>query len=300
MADAQHLGADQRPQLQFDLRWRRPACLRSRPADAPDCSALAAAPAHRDCSRRPGAAPSGSASAISSASRAPSSSMSRTRRRRRRSTSPDEIARHLAEMQRGVPSASSGVDRQHVVAHGAVAQRTAAAGIVAGHAADGGARGGRDVDREPQPVRLRAARFSSSSTMPGSTTQRRFSTSSSRHAVQMFRAVEDQGVVDGLAALRGAAAARRDRDALLAGDRQRRRDVVHRARHHHADRHDLVERGIGGVAAAGKAVEQHVALECSLQPVFERRAERRQTGQAISFAARPPLRRCFPTPWSLD
>ena len=56
----------------------------------------------------------------------------------------------------GVPSASSASIDSDVVAHDAVAERARAAGIVAGHAADGGARGGRDVDREPQAVRLAA------------------------------------------------------------------------------------------------------------------------------------------------
>ena len=53
-----------------------------------------------------------------------------------------------------VPSASTASIDEHIVAHGAVAQRAAAAGIVAGHAADGGARGGRDIDRKPQAVRF--------------------------------------------------------------------------------------------------------------------------------------------------
>ena len=71
-----------------------------------------------------------------------------------------------------------GVDRDDIVAHRAVAQRAAAAGVVARHAADRGARGGRDVDREPEPMRASRSRLSSSSTMPGSTTQRRAATSS--------------------------------------------------------------------------------------------------------------------------
>jgi hypothetical protein len=41
--------------------------------------------------------------------------------------------------------------------------------------------------------------------------------------------------------------------------------------------------GIGRVAPAGKAVEQHLAFEGAFQPVLERRAERRQAGQAISL-----------------
>ena len=49
------------------------------------------------------------------------------------------------------------VDRHTLSTRVAVAQRARAAGIVADHAADGGARGGRDVDREPQAVRLELA-----------------------------------------------------------------------------------------------------------------------------------------------
>ena len=44
--------------------------------------------------------------------------------------------------------------RQRVVAHRAVAQRAPAAGVVAGHAADGGPRRRRDVDGKPQSMRL--------------------------------------------------------------------------------------------------------------------------------------------------
>ena len=50
------------------------------------------------------------------------------------------------------------IDREHVLAGVAVAQRARAAGIVAHHAADGGARGGGDVDRKPQPVRAQPAK----------------------------------------------------------------------------------------------------------------------------------------------
>ena len=49
------------------------------------------------------------------------------------------------------------VDRKDVVAGHAVAQRPRPAGIVAGHAADRGARRGRDVDGEPQPMRAQEA-----------------------------------------------------------------------------------------------------------------------------------------------
>ena len=50
----------------------------------------------------------------------------------------------------------------------------------------------------------------------------------------MFREIDDDAVIDGLAALRGAAAARRDDAALLARDRERTQRLVHRPRHDHA------------------------------------------------------------------
>src|SRR5437763_15157048 len=49
------------------------------------------------------------------------------------------------------------VYRAHIVAHRAVTQRTPAAGIVRRHAADGGARGGRDIDREPEAIGVEPA-----------------------------------------------------------------------------------------------------------------------------------------------
>ena len=75
-------------------------------------------------------------------------------------------------------------------------------------------------------------------------------------AVQVLGEIDDDAVVDGLAALRGAAAARRDDPSVVAGDRQRAQRLVHGTGDHDAERHDLVERGVGGVAAAVEGVEQ--------------------------------------------
>ena len=55
-------------------------------------------------------------------------------------------------------------------------------------------------------------------------------------APQVFRTVDDQRAVDGLAALARAAAARQHGDAFLARDRQCRGDVADLLRHDHADR----------------------------------------------------------------
>ena len=74
-------------------------------------------------------------------------------------------------------------------------------------------------------------RLRSSSTMPGSTTQRRPADVEIEQLVQVLRAVDDQRVVDGLPGLRGAAAARQHAHALLARERERALGLRDGARH---------------------------------------------------------------------
>jgi hypothetical protein len=97
------------------------------------------------------------------------------------------------------------LDREDVVAHGAVAQRPPAAGIVGRHAADGGARGGGDVDREPEVVRLQdsvelvedhAGLYNRAAVLDVELDD----------AVEVPGVVNDEAAVDGLAALGGAPA----------------------------------------------------------------------------------------------
>ena len=45
------------------------------------------------------------------------------------------------------------------------------------------------------------------------------------------------------------------------GDLHARSARVRRARHHHADGLDLVDRGVGGVASAARRIEQHFAVD---------------------------------------
>ena len=125
------------------------------------------------------------------------------------------------------------IHRQRVVAHGAVAQRAAAAGIVAGHAADGGARGGGDVDRKPQPVlpelAVEVVEHDAGLDHAGAVLD-----VEREDPVQVLGEVDDDAVIDGLAALRGAAAARGDDPPVVAGDRERPQRLVHGPGHHHA------------------------------------------------------------------
>ncbi len=138
-----------------------------------------------------------------------------------------------------------------------------------------------------------SALLSCSSTRPGCTRARRRSPCPRETTlVHVLGAIEHQGAAHGLAALRGAAAARQHRDAGLARDLQRRRHVLLVARHHHADGLDLVDRGIGAVAAAARGVEQHLAPERAL----ETRPKRLVTGLTAARAILSSCRNCDSRP----
>ena len=85
----------------------------------------------------------------------------------------------------------------------------------------------------------------------------------------MLAEIQDQRAPDRLAGLRDATPARQDGHALLARNRQRRAHVVVGARDDHAERLDLVVRGVGGVAATAERVEQHLALQLAAQALGE-------------------------------
>ena len=104
-----------------------------------------------------------------------------------------------------------------------------------------------------------SARLRSSSTMPGSTTQRRAGDIEVEDAVEMLRAVDDDRFVDGLPALRRSAAPRQHADAFRAANPYRPFGFLYRARRHYAEWHDLVVRGVGCITAAGEGVELHIA-----------------------------------------
>ena len=95
--------------------------------------------------------------------------------------------------------------------------------------------------------------------MPGSTTQMRFSTSSER---MRFRCLEKSTTMPSLTVWphcevpppRGVTI-----QAVVAGDRKRAQRLIDGAGDHDPERHDLVERGVGGVAAAVEGVEKDVA-----------------------------------------
>ena len=198
-----------------------------------------------------------------------------------------QIPRDLAEMQKRAVGKGC-VHRTGIVAHGAVAQRTSAAGIVAGHAADGGPRRRGHVDRKPQAVLLELA-VEVVEHDPRLDHTRAVLEVERDDAVQVFGEIDHNAVIDGLATLRGAAAARRHDPSLVAGNRQRPQRLVHGFRHHHARGHDLVERGVGRIAAAVEGIEEHVAGDFAREPVFECRCA---LGHSIPVAAAAGL--CVP------
>ena len=160
------------------------------------------------------------------------------------------------------------IDRQHVLARVAVTQRARAAGIVADHAADRGARGGGNIDRKPQPRGFQLAieliehdaRLDHAAAIDGIDLE---------HIVEMARAVDHDRCVDGLSGLRGAAAARRHRHALGAANRDRAVRFRDRARGHDTERHDLIMRGVGGIAPTREHIETHLAGLFGLEAAFE-------------------------------
>ena len=160
------------------------------------------------------------------------------------------------------------VDRAHVVGHQSVADRLRAAGVVARHAADRAARMGRGIDRKEQPV-LAQRGIQMAQHQAGFHQCRARLGIDVQDAAQVLGAVDHQRAVHRLAALAGAAAARQHGHAFLARDRHCRGDVADLLRHDHADRLDLVDRRIGGVAAAIGAAEQHLAADLAPQALGE-------------------------------
>jgi len=86
---------------------------------------------------------------------------------------------------------------------------------------------------------------------------------------QVLGGVDDQRRAGRLAALARAGAARQHRHGELAGDIERDGDVAIALRNEHADRHDLVDRGVGRIAAARGRVEAHFAFGLAAQAPVE-------------------------------
>src|SRR6185436_19134899 len=67
---------------------------------------------------------------------------------------------------------------------------------------------------------------------------------------------------------------RRDAYTLIPGNRYRPIGTLYRARRHDAERHHLIVRGIGRIAAAREAVEHDIANALRPQAAFQPRHDR--------------------------
>ena len=124
-----------------------------------------------------------------------------------------------------------------------------------------------------------------SSTTPGCTvTSARF-LSKPTTSRMYFETSTTSACAHRLAALRGAGAARQDRGLGVARHVEDQREVGLVARHHHAHRLDLVDRGVGRIAPARGGVEQDVALDRAAQALCSTAC-----GQS-SLHSRPRVRR---------
>ena len=81
-----------------------------------------------------------------------------------------------------------------------------------------------------------------------------------QNSIEILGDVDDQGLADGLAALRCSATTRQHRNTLLGRDFYRRFDVVRSLWDKDTDRLNLVDRRICAVTAAAKRIEQDFSL----------------------------------------
>ena len=233
------------------------------------------------------AAPSASGARSRRASRAASAAQ---RRRGRGSAGPAGlgVAGTGAEAARAVPSARSASMRQHVVDHVAVADASARRSELLAAMPPSVARLAVEASTgKKQPVGL-SARFRSSRTRPGWTSRCRppASTSRTRCRCRLVSSTSASPTVWPYCELpppRG-----QDRDAGRARGRPPP-GRPRRPRHHHADRLDLVDRGVGRVAAAPseRGDTRHLAAQTALQRAS---CERRRTDPPGSVGRGRPHR----------
>jgi hypothetical protein len=178
------------------------------------------------------------------------------------------------------------IDGQHMIAHDAVADRAGAAGVVARHAAERGPRGGRDVDRKPQAMGLeRPVQFVQHDA--GLDHAAPVGGIDLDDAVEVPRGVEDQRLIDRLAALRRAAAARQHADTRVAGNCERRGHVRGVARGGDGRPASPDSARHRSNSAAGERVEPHLAVERPAETLLQSRTPRHETPCSMLPCARP-------------
>jgi hypothetical protein len=153
----------------------------------------------------------------------------------------------------GVAARQPCFDPEDVVHHIPVTDRARAAGVVAGHPADGGLRRSGHIDGKPQAMRLqqRVEPVEDNAGLHDDFACLRVELDD---VVEVLRVVDDQCRADGLPALGRPGSARQD-GRLLPPRSERHARRILAPWHDHAHRLDLIDRGIGAVAPARESVE---------------------------------------------
>ena len=155
---------------------------------------------------------------------------------------------HFAE-RTALAGSKNDIHLQNVVDRLSVKDRMRAGGVVAHHAADRRAIGGRSVGSEEKAHRpemqiqlfLNDTGFDDGPLFLGIHLE---------HAIEILRHVDDDRVADGLSGQAGARAARKNRHLEVSRDFHRRENVFVSARNDDADRLDFINAGVGAVHQA--------------------------------------------------
>ena len=152
----------------------------------------------------------------------------------------------------------------------AVIHRAGAARVVGHHAPDRRPAGGRDVGGEAQSVRPKPG-IELVEHDPRLDERPALVDVHVEHGVEMLRGVDDEARADGLAALRRAAAAQRERAAEARADPDDGHQVLPGAGQHHAERFQGVDAGVGRVERARDRVEADFGGGLGPQRALQRR-----------------------------
>ena len=167
---------------------------------------------------------------------------------------------------------------EHVVGGLAVAQGARAAGVVADHAADRAAveRGGIGAELQAEGGRSSAQIGLDDAGLHDGGPRLRVD---GVDGVEVARYVDDHAWSDGIARARGAAAARGDGGATQPRVGQQGAKLFDRARLGHGQRHDAIDRGVGGIQcpAQGGGVEQ-IVMARRRKPIGQSRQRGRSVG----------------------
>ena len=158
---------------------------------------------------------------------------------------------------------------EHVIDGLAVQHRAGAARVVGHHPAHRGAARRRHVRSEAQ-LMLAQHRVQVVEHHAGFDPRPSLVRVDLDHPVQILRGVEHEAGADRLAGLRGAAAPRRERDAMSGGDRNGANHRLGGLGNDDAQRLDLVDAGVGGVKRARNLVEADLAVDGGFELALQR------------------------------